>query len=105
MRVLLDNNVNQDFAQLIQGHEVKHARQLGWAELENGDLIAVAEEAGFAAIITADKRMQYQQAITGRKIGILVLNSLFIKWSYIAPLAPQVQRELDAGIAGRFHHD
>lgn len=98
MRVLLDNNVNQDFAELISGHEIKHARDMGLAELENGDMIVAAEGAGFDVIVTADKRMQYQQTITDRRIAILVLNSLFIKWSFIAPLAPQVQRVLDAGV-------
>jgi hypothetical protein len=104
MRVLLDNNVNQDFALLISGHEIKHAREMGWAELENGDLIAAAEGAGFAVIITADKRMQYQQTITRRRIGILVLNSRFIRWDFIAALAPQVQEILDDGVErGTFH--
>jgi hypothetical protein len=72
---------------------------MGWAELENGDLISTAEEAGFAAMITADKRMRYQQNLKGRKISILVLNARFIRWSDIQPLAPQVQELLEAGLA------
>jgi predicted nuclease of predicted toxin-antitoxin system len=97
MRVLLDNNVNQGFAQLIKGHEVVHARKMGWAELENGDLIAAAEREGFDVIVTADKQMQYQQTIEGRKISVLVLSARFIKWQDIEPLAPQVQDRLDNG--------
>jgi hypothetical protein len=54
MRVLLDNNVNQRFAALVEGHEVVHARQLGWGELLNGKLISVAEDAAFEVMITAD---------------------------------------------------
>jgi len=98
MRVLLDNNVNQDFAKLIKGHQIKHARELGWAELENGELIDAAEAAGFDAMITADKQMQYQQALSHRRIGILVLDSRFIRWQDISPLAPKVQKELDRGV-------
>lgn len=98
MRVLLDNNVNQDFVQLIRGHELTHARTMGWGELANGDLITNAETASFDVLITADKQMQYQQSITGRRIAILVLNSRFIKWSHIAPLAPLVQQKLDSGV-------
>ena len=94
MRVLLDNNVNRRFAQLIHGHDVLHARQLGWTELENGDLIAAAEREGFDAVITCDKQMRYQQNLEDRKISIIVLNSLFIKLGYIKPLAPQVNEAL-----------
>lgn len=95
MRVLLDNNVNQKFARLISAHEVRHVRELGWAEIENGELIRTAEVAGFETFITADKNMQYQQGIAERWISVIVLNSLFIKWEHIAPLSPKVQMILD----------
>ena len=94
MRVLLDNNVNRRFAQLILGHEVTHAREMGWMGLENGDLIAAAQQEGFNVVITCDKQIQYQQNLAGRKISIIVLNSLFIKLEYIKPLAPQVNEIL-----------
>ncbi len=98
MRILLDNNVDQRFARLLTRHEVTHARQKGWAELHNGDLIAAAEADGFAVMVTADKNMQYQQTIAGRKIAIIVLSALFIKWKSIEQLAPQVLEILDAEI-------
>ncbi len=43
MRVLLDNNVDHRFGKLLTGHEAIHARQMGWADLYNGDLITAAE--------------------------------------------------------------
>lgn len=99
MRVLLDNNVHQDLAKLLTGHEVIHARQMGWGRLLNGDLIAAAESEGFDLMITADKNLQYQQTIAGRKLVIVVLNALFIKWAYIEPLVPQVLAALDSKLA------
>jgi len=71
---------------------------MGWAELENGDLIAAAESEGFEAMITCDKQMQYQQNLKTRQACILVLNSLFIKWTDIEPLGPKVQLLLDEGL-------
>lgn len=100
MRVLLDNNVNQRFARLIDGHEVIHARQMRWGSLQNGRLIAAAEEGGFDVLVTADKNMRYEQNLAGRRITVVVLNSLFIKWADIRPLAPQVQLFLD-GVPAR----
>ena len=104
MRILLDNNVNQRFAVLVEGHEVVHARQLGWGELLNGNLISAAEDASFDVMITADKQMQYQQNLTGRRIAIIVLNSVLLRWTDIEPLAPRVNELLRQGVeAGSFH--
>jgi predicted nuclease of predicted toxin-antitoxin system len=103
MKVLLDNNVNHRFARLIIGHEVIHSRSLGLGELYNGDLIAAAEEKQFDVMVTADKQMEYQQNLVGRRLSIVVLNSLLIRWMDIAPLSPKVQAALDSGIpAGTF---
>jgi predicted nuclease of predicted toxin-antitoxin system len=102
MRVLLDNNVNRRFSALIVGHYVRHVQDLGWEDMQNGDLIAAAEKAGFDAMITADKRMQYQQSLKDRKISIVVLNSRRIVFEDIAPLAPQVLALLENLPEGSF---
>src|ERR1700678_327978 len=90
MRVLVDNNVDHRFGRLLIGHEVVHARNMGWPELENGDLIAAAEAAGFAALVTGDKRMRYQQSLPKRKVSIITLNPLFADLPGFKPLLPQV---------------
>lgn len=102
MRILLDHNVNPRYTRLIPGHQVVHAYKVGWAELQNGDLIAAAEAAGFDVMITADKNLQYQQNLAGRKISILVLNSRRITWPHIEPLAPQVVKTLEGLPPGSF---
>lgn len=94
MRVLLDNNVDQRFGTLLIGHEATHARQMGWADLFNGDLIAAAEKEGFAALVTADKSMRYQQSLRGRMISIITLDAILVDFPGIAPLAPNVLAEL-----------
>ena len=48
---------------------------MGWSELGNGELLAVAEEAGFDILITTDQNLRYQQNLAQRKIGIIVLMS------------------------------
>ena len=66
MRVLLDNNVNYRFGRLLKGHEVVHVQDIGWDKLRNGELLAAADRDGFEVMITADKRMQYQQRQEGQ---------------------------------------
>lgn len=91
MRVLLDNCVMRRFANLISDHEVLHAKTIGWAELQNGNLIDAAEHAGFDAIITVDKNLQYQQNLKDRKISIIVLSPLFIFYDHLVPLVPKIE--------------
>jgi hypothetical protein len=42
-------------------------------ELSNGELIDVAERAGFELMVTTDKNIRYQQNLKARKIAIVVL--------------------------------
>jgi len=86
MRVLIDNCVPRKFARLISGHEVILARQAGWHELANGDLIGAAEEAGFDVMVTTDKNLQYQQNLAGRRISIIVLAPKLVFFENLAPL-------------------
>lgn len=46
---------------------------MGWADLDNGDLIQAAENGAFELFVTSDRRIRYQQNLTDRKIAILVV--------------------------------
>jgi hypothetical protein len=50
-------------------------REMGWAELANGELLTVAETAGFAVMITGDKNLSYQQNLQGRELALVVLST------------------------------
>ena len=66
MRILLDHNTPVPLRHWLVGHQVATACENGWAELTNGELLRVAEEAGFDAMITTDKGIRYQQNLAGR---------------------------------------
>jgi hypothetical protein len=55
MLVLFDQGTPLPIANALIGHVVKTARQLGWDTLNNGELLRVAEEAGFEVLLTTDK--------------------------------------------------
>ncbi len=52
---------------------MRTAAQQGWDRLRNGDLLTVAEGAGFGLLLTTDKNMRYQQNLAERKIAVIVL--------------------------------
>lgn len=75
MRILFDHSTPGGIAGSLLGHEVTEAIERGWHRISNGDLLKVAEAAGFDLLLTTDKRIRYQQNLTGRKIAIVVLGN------------------------------
>jgi len=75
VRVIFDHNVPKQLRQFLVGHEVKTAREMAWAALTNGELLAAAEGAGFDVMVSGDKNLVYQQNLTGRKLALVVLGT------------------------------
>lgn len=75
MRILFDNGTPNPIAQSLAGHDVAFARQIGWHELKNGELLREAEETGYDLLLTSDKNIRYQQNLSGRKIAIAILGN------------------------------
>jgi hypothetical protein len=101
MLVLFDNGTPRTLARhLIDHHTVTEARARGWDELENGELLNVAEAAGFEVLATTDKNLGYQQNLAGRKIAIVVLGAG--RWTLIKPYVPQVVATVNAATPGSF---
>jgi hypothetical protein len=75
MRILFDQGVPRGVTASLRGHEVTEARKLGWERISNGQLLKLAEGAGFDLLVTTDKNMRYQQNLAERKISIVVLGN------------------------------
>lgn len=75
MRILFDHGTPSGIAGSLSGHDVTEATERGWDRISNGELLEVAEVAGFDLLLTTDKRIRYQQNLTGRKIAIVVLGN------------------------------
>jgi predicted nuclease of predicted toxin-antitoxin system len=75
VRVLFDHNVPSKLRRYLDGHDVFTAVEMGWAELENGQLLAAAEANGFSVMVTADQNLSYQQNMTGRQLALVVLST------------------------------
>jgi len=75
MKILFDNGTPKPIALSLTGHEITYARQIGWHEMENGELIQQAEQAGYDVLLSTDKNIRYQQNLTRRKIALVVLGN------------------------------
>ena len=92
MNILFDGCVPRPLRNYLAGHQVKTAPQMGWGELQNGDLLRAAE-VQFDAFVTADKNIRYQQNVTGRRIAILVLPTN--RWPALKPLTDRIAEAMN----------
>ena len=75
MRILFDQGVPRGLTASLRGHEVTEARKLGWERISNGELLKLADGAGFDLLLTTDKNVRYQQNLAGRRVSIVVLGN------------------------------
>ena len=74
MRILFDQGAPVPIAAWLREHTVRTTLEEKWDTLVNGELLKVAEQAGFDVLLTTDNNMAYQQNLTGRRIAIVVLS-------------------------------
>ena len=100
MKILFDNGTPKPIAHSLTGHEVTFARRIGWHELENGDLIQQAEEAGYEVLLSTDKNLRYQQNLTGRRIALVVLGNQ--QWPLVKLHLDKIAAAVNAATPGSF---
>ena len=100
MMVLFDNGTPRGLARSLVGHTVEESRSRGWEELENGELIEVAEQAGFELIVTTDKNIRYQQNLKTRKIALVVLGNS--QWPMVKLVVGTIAAAVNAAEPGSY---
>lgn len=100
MRILFDQGVPRGLAASLRSHEVTEARRLSWERISNGELLRLAEGAGFEIIITTDKNVRYQQNLLGRKISIVVLGNS--PWWLVREHLDQIVAAVSAATPGSY---
>jgi hypothetical protein len=68
VKVLFDHNVPHKLRHSFDGHLVSTADEMGWAELENGQLLRAAEESGFEVMITGTRTLAISRTCSEEKL-------------------------------------
>jgi len=71
-RVLFDENLPRLLRRKLPEFEIRTVQEEGWGAFRNGELLRRAE-GRFDVLLTADRRMQYQQNLTAFGIGVVVI--------------------------------
>src|SRR6266446_4620394 len=76
MKVLIDECLPAGLKEMLttMGHECETVRRAGYGSKKNGELLSLAE-GRWDVLLTSDRRIKYQQNMTGRKVSIVVLRA------------------------------
>lgn len=100
MLILFDHGVPAPLAPYLIDHTVVKAKDRGWDRLSNGELLAEAERAGFDVFLTADKNIQYQQNLAGRRIAVVVLSTP--QWPLVRLHTARIAAAVNAATSGSY---
>jgi hypothetical protein len=65
------------------------ARQMGWASIENGELLALASQA-FDVFVTVDRNLAFQQNLAALPIPVIILQARTNRLADLKPLVPRL---------------
>jgi hypothetical protein len=96
VKLLLDENLPHGMREELPGHSVFTAAYMNWSGIGNGELLRLAAEAGFDALITNDRGLEYEQNPKTLPLAVIVIVSKANTIEAIRPLYPSLLDALTA---------
>lgn len=95
MRILIDECLPAGLRAIFAGagHECETARRAGFGSKKNGELLSLAT-GRWDVLLTSDRRMKYQQNMTGRSVAVVVLCAKSNRLPDLLPLMPACRQAL-----------
>jgi len=93
MQILFDKGVPVGLRRSLPGHSVTALHEVGWDDLENGELLKSAQNQ-YDVLITTDSNMKYQQRLSDYNIALIVLRAFNTKLESYLPLVPEIENVL-----------
>jgi predicted nuclease of predicted toxin-antitoxin system len=100
MKVMLDENLPHRLRHEFSEHEVSTVAYMSWSGIKNGELLKLAEAGGFQVLVTADRNMQYQQNLEGRRLSLVCLTAQ--RWETLSHHSQAILAAIDASFPGSY---
>jgi hypothetical protein len=102
VRVLLDEHVPVDLAEMLLGHSADTVVGRGWAGIRNGDLLQ-RMHGEYDAFVTMDRSIEFQQNISALPFGVLVVRASSNRMMHLRPLVAAILEALASLQPGRLY--
>jgi hypothetical protein len=96
---LLDENLPRKLRREFREFSVRTVQEEGWTSFRNGELLSRAQHA-FDVLLTADRRLQFQQNISRYDIGVVIILTVELRFQRIITAIVDIQQALARVTAG-----
>ena len=100
MRILFDQGTPAPLRRYLRPHPVDTTAERGWSTITNGELLKLAEEDGYEIFVTTDQSLRYQQNLSGRRLGIVVL--MATSWPRAKQHIPEILSAVSIALGGGY---
>jgi hypothetical protein len=92
MKLLLDECVPRKLRNHLLGVECQTVPEAGFAGKKNGELLLLAERAGFQVFLTLDRGFEYEQNLRHRNIAVVLIHAKSSRLDDLLPHTPPDSR-------------
>ena len=100
MKILFDQGTPVPLRDHLSEHDIDTAFELGWSQMQNGELLREAEKYGYEVLITTDRNLKHQQNLSQRQLAIFVL--LSTSWPLIQQRIEEIRTALASLSSGDY---
>ncbi len=100
MKLLLDECEPRKLKNNLPGHECKTVPEAGLAGKKNGELLSLAEQAGFEVSVTIDRGIEYEQNLATRTLAVIIIHAKSSRLIDLLPHAPAILKLLQSVRSG-----
>ena len=104
MKVLLDECVPRKFKNHFPNHECQTVPEAGFAGEKNGQLLSLAERAGFQVFLSLGRGIEYEQNLKKHAIAIILVHAQSSRLADLLPRVPNILKALDSIQPGQLLH-
>jgi len=97
--VLLDENLPRKLRRDLGEFSVRTVQEEGWTSYANGQLLGRAQER-FDVLLTADRRLQFQQNLARFDIGIVVIVTVSLRYRTVRASIDEIRMAVAAVTPG-----
>ena len=95
-KLLLDECIPRKFKSHLSGYDCLTVPEVGWTDKKNGELLDLAQNAGFQVFVSLDQGIEFQQNLTGRNVAVILLRANSNRLADLIPLAGKVLMSLSS---------
>jgi hypothetical protein len=99
VKVLVDECLPKPLIRALRGHNFRTVQEMGWGGLDNGKLLAKADDV-FHVFLTSDQNLRYQQNLKSRLLSVVLLPTNH--WPSLRNYISRVQRAVDTAKPGGY---